>query len=113
MTSELSGDDLLIATKKSSETSRGSRSLSLKTSISQVLDQISEFGLRHLVADVESFLATGHDVAITSSAFPIRTVLSFFSSSKSICDAVSGAIALIFVAIDAGGPRNSETAKIF
>ena len=47
-----------------------------------------------------------------SSAVSIWTVLSFFSTLKSICVAVSGAIALFVASKDAGGPRNSETVGI-
>ena len=85
----------------------------LETSLSRVLDRISEFQLRRLVADVESFFASGCDVAITLTAISILTVLRFFLTSKSICDAVSGAIALILVAKDASGPRDFETVEIF
>ena len=84
----------------------------LKTSISRVLDRISEFRLRRLLADVKSSLVSGRDVAITSSAVPIRTVLCFFSTSKLICDAVFDAIALILVSKNAGGRRDSETVEI-
>ena len=109
MKSELSGNELSTTTKKRLV---AVALYGLKTSISQVLDQISEFQLQRQLADVERFLASGCDVAITSSAVSIRTVLCFFLTWKSICDAVSGAIALILVAKDAGGPRDSETVKI-
>ena len=68
--------------------------------------------MRRLLADVETSPASSRDVAITSSAVSIRTVLCFFSTSKSICDAVSDAIASILVSNNAGGCRDSETVKI-
>ena len=109
VTSERSGNGLSIATKKRLVLVA---LYGLKTSISRVLDQISEFRLRRLLADVESSLTSGRDVPITSSAVSIRTVLCFFSTSKSICDVVSGAIAPILVSKTVVGRRDSETVEI-
>ena len=69
--------------------------------------------MRRLVADVESFLASGRDITITSLAVSIWTILHFFLTSKSICNVVSGVIALILVAKDVGDPQGSKTVNNF
>ena len=78
VTSELSGNNLLITTKKTVMTSRGCRPLSSQNHDISSSRLSSEFRLQCLLADVESFLTSDRDVAITSSAVWIWIAWCFY-----------------------------------